>query len=92
MWDLTVSAVHTFAVGAGQWVVHNAGGCGPVTKGAQGVADTEAEMIQAGGAIRASEVTFEIQGHGRVRLDTVADLPNGSLTGIEVKDRSRCGP
>jgi hypothetical protein len=28
MWDLTVSAVHTFAVGAGQWVVHNAGGCG----------------------------------------------------------------
>ncbi len=27
MWDLTVSAVHTFAVGEGQWVVHNAGPC-----------------------------------------------------------------
>ena len=23
MWDLTVSDVHTFAVGEGQWVVHN---------------------------------------------------------------------
>ncbi len=28
MWDLTVSDVHTFAVGEGQWVVHNAGPCG----------------------------------------------------------------
>lgn len=27
MWDLTVSDVHTFAVGEGQWVVHNAGPC-----------------------------------------------------------------
>jgi hypothetical protein len=27
MWDLTVSDVHTFAVGQGQWVVHNAGPC-----------------------------------------------------------------
>jgi hypothetical protein len=27
MWDLTVSDVHTFAVGDGQWVVHNAGPC-----------------------------------------------------------------
>jgi hypothetical protein len=26
MWDLTVSQVHTFAVGAGQFVVHNCGG------------------------------------------------------------------
>jgi RHS repeat-associated protein len=25
MWDLTVSAVHTFAVGGGEWVVHNDG-------------------------------------------------------------------
>jgi RHS repeat-associated protein len=28
MWDLTVSQVHTFAVGAGQYVVHNTEGCG----------------------------------------------------------------
>jgi hypothetical protein len=27
MWDLTVSDVHTFAVGEGQWVVHNCGPC-----------------------------------------------------------------
>jgi hypothetical protein len=27
MYDLTVSDVHTFAVGEGQWVVHNAGPC-----------------------------------------------------------------
>ena len=27
MWDLTVSDVHTFAVGEGPWVVHNAGPC-----------------------------------------------------------------
>ena len=26
MWDLTVSDVHTFAVGEGQWVVHNCAG------------------------------------------------------------------
>jgi hypothetical protein len=26
MWDLTVSNVHTFAVGAGEYVVHNCGG------------------------------------------------------------------
>jgi hypothetical protein len=25
MWDLTVSDVHTFAVGEGEWVVHNCG-------------------------------------------------------------------
>jgi hypothetical protein len=31
MWDLTVSDVHTFAVGEGEWVVHNAGPCRPLT-------------------------------------------------------------
>ncbi len=30
MWDLTVAEVHTFAVGEGEWVVHNSGPCGPI--------------------------------------------------------------
>lgn len=47
MWDLTVANVHTFAVGSGQFVVHNCGG-----EGVSGSAENDAapSLLRPGGA------------------------------------------
>jgi len=45
MWSLTVDVAHTFFVGGGEWLVHNAcGGAGPVRIGKQAVQDLEDKL------------------------------------------------
>jgi Pretoxin HINT domain len=46
MWNLTVSQIHTYAVGAGQYVVHNCGG--DINESPHQYAHERAQELQAG--------------------------------------------
>ncbi len=52
MYDLTVDQAHTFYVGEGQWLVHNAGGCGPNIKTPKEIEADEALRAEWGKQFR----------------------------------------
>lgn len=88
MWDLSLDATHTFAVGDVQAVVHNCpqGGVGAVNKGQRGV-DAANDILTAQGKMGIqTEVTFETPG-AKTRVDLASLDPNTStLTVAEAKN------
>jgi guanyl-specific ribonuclease Sa len=77
MWDLTVSDVHTFAVGEGQWVVHNDSCPDWITPGSL-ASDEEARLLETVGHIDAGTVPG---GDAAIKWDTPFRNREGNLPG-----------
>ena len=91
VFNLEVGQVHRYYVSDADLLVHNAnagtcGGIGPVLKGQQGVAKSEAEALANGEKILGDEVTFELPSGNRTRSDLVTEPSGGGIKIREAKN------
>ncbi|MEO6063438.1 MAG: polymorphic toxin-type HINT domain-containing protein [Thermoflexales bacterium] len=86
MWNLSVATAHTYYVGVGGWLVHNAGGCPIVNKGKAGVARARQEIESDGGTWLADEITFKTPSGRTTRFDGAYLDSKGKTWLLEVKN------